>query len=152
MLESRNLREIQVVSDAINEAYARIDVSMIQQLQNKVEELSNLITTGHFARFVDGSGSKDVSVKATAVYAERKFLAAKDDTLKINFNGIFDDIPVITATVRDTTGDLQKLDSVTILMTESTKQGAEFFIKRSKNIRCGVHIIAIGPAAATKSN
>lgn len=133
------------MSTPINEAYARIDVGEIQKIKNLVNNLASLIPTGIFAR-LDTQGKKtDFSIKGAAIYTERVNIPGNESKASIKFGTLFDSTPTVTATVRDSTGNLQDTDSVTVLITKVTKDGVDFFIKKKGGIRCDLNIIAIGP-------
>lgn len=133
------------MSSPINEAYARIDIGEIQKIKNLIKELASLVPTGIFAR-IDTQGKKtDFSIKGTAIYTERINVPGNENKVSIKFGTLFQDTPTVTATVRDSTGNLQDTDSVTVLITKLTKDGVDFFIKKKGGIRCDLNVIAIGP-------
>lgn len=132
------------MSNPINEAYARIDVGAIEKIQSDIRALQNLITTGVFGTLDISNSKTGLSIKAVSVYCERINVPANESKITVSFGTIFDFIPTVTATVRDSTGSLQDTDSVTILISKITRNEVEFFIKK-KNFRCDLHVIAIGP-------
>lgn len=139
------------MSTPINEAYARIDIGAIQKLQRDINAIKDLIYTGDFSVIdVDNKMSK-LSVRATAIYAERKSVSGGTNKVTIEFGQLFDSTPTVTATINDRSGELEKADgSPIILITELTKDKAEFFVKKSKTY-CDIHVIAIGPRKLPKS-
>lgn len=133
------------MSTPINEAYARIDIGEIQKIKNLIKSLSDLVFTGTFSR-LDTKGKKtDFSIRGTAIYTERVNIPGNESKVSIKFGTLFEDIPTVTATVRDSTGNLQNTDSVTVLITKLTKDGVDFFIKKKGGVRCDLNMIAIGP-------
>ena len=133
------------MSTPINEAYARIDIGEIQKIKNLIKSLSDLVFTGIFSR-LDTKGKKtDFSIRGTAIYTERVNIPGNESKVSIKFGTLFEDIPTVTATVRDSTGNLQNTDSVTVLITKLTKDGVDFFIKKKGGVRCDLNMIAIGP-------
>lgn len=134
------------MSTPINEAYARIDIGEIQGIKARLTSLENLIFTGTLSR-LDTQGKKiDFSVRGTSIYTERINVPGEVNKVSIKFGTLFQDVPTVTATVRDSTGNLQNTDSVTVLITNSTKDGTDFFIKKKNGIRCDLNVIAIGPS------
>lgn len=140
------------MSTPINEAYARIDIGAIQKLQRDINAIKDLIYTGTFAVVDSGQKMNKLSVRATAIYAERKGVPAGSNKVTIEFGQLFDSIPTVTATIRDSSGKLEDAEgSPIVLITELTKAKAEFFIKKSKTY-CDLNVIAIGPRKLPKSS
>lgn len=133
------------MSTPINEAYARIDIGAIQKLQRDINAIKDLIYTGDFSVLDVNNKMKKLSVRATAVYAERKNVKAGTNSITVEFGDLFDSIPMVTATIRDSSGKLEDADgSPIVLITELTRKKAEFFVKKSKTY-CELNVIAVGP-------
>lgn len=139
------------MSTPINEAYARIDIGAIQKLQRDINAIKDLIYTGDFSVVDVNNKMNKLSVRATAVYAERKTVPSGSNKITVEFGQLFDSVPTITATIRDSSGKLEDADgSPIVLITELTKEKAEFFIKKSKTY-CDLNVIAVGPRKLPKS-
>jgi hypothetical protein len=138
------------VSTPINEAYARIDIGAIQKLQRDINAIKDLIYTGDFSVLDIGNKMTKLSVRATAIYAERKNVGSGTNKVTIEFGDLFESIPIISATIRDSSGKLEESDSSPIaLITELTRKKAEFFVKKSKTY-CEINVIAVGPRKLPK--
>ena len=140
------------MSTPINEAYARIDIGAIQKLQRDINAIKDLIYTGDFSVIDVNNKMSKLSVRATAVYAERKNVPSGSNKITIEFGQLFDSIPIVSATIRDSSGKLEDSESSPIAMiTELTKDKAEIFVKKSKTF-CEVNVIAVGPRKLPKSS
>lgn len=140
------------MSTPINEAYARIDIGAIQKLQRDINAIKDLIYTGDFSVIDVNNKMSKLSVRATAVYAERKTVPSGSNKITIEFGQLFDSTPTVTATIRDSSGKLEDSESSPIvLITELTKDKAEFFVKKSKTY-CDLNVIAVGPRKLPKSS
>lgn len=138
------------MSTPINEAYARIDIGAIQKLQRDINAIKDLIYTGDFSVLDIGNKMTKLSVRATAIYAERKNVGSGTNKVTIEFGDLFESIPIISATIRDSSGKLEESDSSPIaLITELTRTKAEFFVKKSKTY-CEINVIAVGPRKLPK--
>ena len=139
------------MSTPINEAYARIDIGTIQKLQRDINAIKDLIYTGDFSVIDVNNKMSKLSIRATAVYAERKNVGAGSNKVTIEFGQLFDSIPVVSVTIRDSSGKLEDSESSPIAMiTELNKNKAEIFVKKSKTF-CEVNVIAVGPRKLPKS-
>lgn len=127
---------------AINEAYARIDYGMIQDLQTQINNLKKEINTGVFAKI----RNRDCTLKETKFWARGIVIPSNaSDTQKVTFGAnTFTKEPVVTATVYDPTRTKDDTEGATIILRNITKSSVTLDISRKGKGPITVFIIAIG--------
>lgn len=129
------------IVSAINEAYARIDYSLIKDLQSQINDLRKEIYRGSISHI----RKNDYSVNETRIWAGAIIIESKSsDTAEVKFGGIFDSVPVVTATVYDPTKSVADTEGATIVMRNLSEKGVTLDIYRKKKGRMIVHVIAVG--------
>lgn len=130
------------MSTPINEAYARIDVSTILDLQNRVADLERVMPTEAITKL----RNEKYNIKRTRLFA-KSFRINKNsgNTLKVNFgSGFFDSKPIVSATVYDPSFAKGNIEEATLTMYDITKNSIKIDINRKTKGVIVVHVIAIG--------
>ena len=130
------------MSTPINEAYARIDVSTILDLQNRVADLERVMPTEAITKL----RNEKYNIKRTRIFA-KSFRINKNsgNTLKVSFgSGFFDSLPIVSATVYDPTFAKGNIEEATLTMYDITKNSIKIDINRKTKGVIMVHVIAIG--------
>jgi hypothetical protein len=127
---------------AINEAYARIDVAMIQDLVNRIASLEKRMPDGPVAK-IRGESRNIQGIKIFAV--AKNVTSNSSDSIKIEFgSGTFSSNPIVTATAYDPTSASGETESPTLVMRDISKTSVTIDIKRKTQGRLIIHVIAIG--------
>jgi hypothetical protein len=127
---------------AINEAYARIDVAMIQDLVNRIASLEKRMPDGPVAKI----RNEDKNIQGIKIFARAVNVSSNSsDSIKVEFgSGTFSGNPIVTATAYDPTSASGETESPTLVMKDISKTSVTIDIKRKTKGRLIIHVIAIG--------
>jgi hypothetical protein len=132
---------------AINEAYARIDYSMLLKMQAQIDDLKKLIPTGKFSAIQN----ENYSIRGTAVFAQRKNVAKDVDEVVFNFAQMFDEVPVVTASIGGNSANAHDPLEVAVIITEIDKNKVTFEVGRKSKKNFILNVIAVGKARRKRS-
>lgn len=130
------------MSTPINEAYARIDVATILDLQNRINSLEKVMPTEAISKIRDNN----YNIKKTRIFAKAVNLGNSDgNTIKVNFGtNLFSERPVVTATLYDPLTAGGNIEQATLTMRDLSNTSVKIDINRKTKGRVIVHVIAIG--------
>lgn len=126
----------------INEAYARIDVATILDLQNRIAELERVMPTEAISKIRNDTWN----IKKTRFFARAiNVPSGSSDVVKVDFGtGFFNAQPVVTATIYDSTSKNKNIEDATLTMHDLSKNSVRISINRKTKGRIIIHVIAIG--------